>query len=498
MHYDTLIRNALLLDGSGAPGAIGDLGIIGERIAFIGRAGADDTAADVIDATGLALAPGFIDAHTHDDTIVIRDPAMLPKLSQGVTTVIVGNCGISAAPVTLRGEPPDPMNLLGPAAAFCFPSFADYRAAVDAAVPALNVAALVGHTALRNNVMPALDRTATDAEIAAMRTQLRESLDAGALGLSTGLAYANAHQATTDEVVALAGELDRVGGLYATHLRSEFEPVLEAIEEACEIGQRASAPVIVSHLKCAGAGNWGRSPQLLGALEQAGRYQAVGCDCYPYAASSSTLDMKQVTSDFPITITWSTPHPEMGGRQLADVAAEWQVSLHEAAQRLQPAGAVYYGMSEDDVRRILSHPLTMVGSDGLPDDPLPHPRLWGAFARVLGHYSRDVGLFPLHEAVHKMTGLPARRFGLAGRGVLAAGNWADLVMFHPEHIADRARFDDPVQPAAGIHGVWVNGVPAYRDGVPLARNGRFLAREHDLRDGFAAASPPRPTQSQSN
>ncbi|MDO7897269.1 N-acyl-D-amino-acid deacylase family protein [Pseudomonas citrulli] len=484
MLYDTLIRNARVIDGRNTPGYSADVAIRAGRIERIGDLG-EARAATQIDAAGRVLAPGFIDVHTHDDTVVIRQPHMLPKLSQGVTTVIVGNCGISAAPVSLRGDPPDPMNLLGPARAFAYPRFSDYRDAVEAAAPAVNVAALVGHTALRSNHLDDLLRTASAAEIAAMRRQLRESLEGGALGLSTGLAYANAFCATTDEVMQLTEELSAFGAVYTTHLRSEFEPVLEAMAEAFQIGRHAQSPVIISHLKCAGAGNWGRSPQVLAALEDAARHHPVGCDCYPYAASSSTLDLKQVTDAHRITITWSTPHPSVGGRDLADIAGEWGVSLLEAAGRLQPAGAVYYGMDENDVRRILAHPLSMVGSDGLPEDPFPHPRLWGAFPRVLGHFSRDVGLFPLHTAVHKMTGLSAARFGLKDRGEIREGHWADLVLFDPQAIRDVADFNQPQRAAEGIDGVWVNGVLSYGAGQANGRReGRFLARQGDLREGF--------------
>ena len=476
MNYDTLIRNAQVIDGSNTPGYVADVALRAGRIACIGDL-SGRRATHEIDAAGRVLAPGFIDVHTHDDTVVIRQPQMLPKLSQGVTTVIVGNCGISASPVTLRNEPPDPMNLLGNKAAFSYPRFADYRTAVQAARPALNVAALIGHTALRSNHMDDLQRTATATEIQAMRLQLRESLDAGALGLSTGLAYASAFNADTDEVLQLAEELTAFGALYTTHLRSEFEPVLEAMDEAFLIGRTARVPVIISHLKCAGAGNWGRSPHLLAALEQAAKDHPVGCDCYPYAASSSTLDLKQVTDAFRITITWSTPHPQMGGRDLQDIAAQWGVSLVAAAQRLQPAGAVYYGMDESDVRRILAHPLSMIGSDGLPDDPFPHPRLWGAFPRVLGHFSRDVGLFPLHTAVHKMTGMSAARFGLTERGQIREGHWADLVLFDAEKVRDVADFNAPQQAAEGIDGVWVNGVLSYQQGGANGqRAGVFLPR----------------------
>ncbi|MCD0495650.1 D-aminoacylase [Achromobacter sp. MY14] len=487
--YDTLIGNVRVLDGTGGPEYRASVALADGRIKAIGALpGAQ--ARQIIDGTDLALAPGFIDVHTHDDTNVIRTPGMLPKLSQGVTTVVVGNCGISASPVSLRAEPPDPMNLLGSREDFAYPSFSDYTRAIEAARPAVNVAALVGHTALRSNHMDRLDRVATRDEVLAMREQLREALAHGAIGLSTGLAYASAIEADTDEVKLLAEALDEFGALYTTHLRSEFAAILDAMQEAFDIAQHARVPVVVSHLKCAGAGNWGRTKEVLFALENAGRMQHVGCDCYPYSASSSTLDLKQVTDEFDIDITWSVPHPEQARRKLADIAADWGVSLMDAARRLQPAGAVYHNMHEDDVRRVLSHPLTMVGSDGLPNDPMPHPRLWGAFPRVLGHYSRDVGLLPLIQAVHKMTGLSAARFGLADRGLVREGYHADLVLFNPDTVIDRATFAAPVQTAAGIEAVWVNGALSYRHGQPTGeRAGRWLPRNGDLRASFGAASP---------
>jgi N-acyl-D-glutamate deacylase/N-acyl-D-amino-acid deacylase len=488
MLYDLIIRDALVIDGSDIPGFRADVAIRDGRIQRIGSLDGV-SAEEEINAAGRVLAPGFIDVHTHDDTVVIRHPAMLPKISQGVTTVIVGNCGISASPVSLGGDPPDPMNLLGTAAAFVYPRFSDYRNAVDKARPAVNVAALIGHTALRSNHMDDLQRTASPDEISAMREQLHDSLEAGALGLSTGLAYASAFSAETTEVKQLAEELTAFGAVYTTHLRSEFEPVLEAMDEAFDIGRHAKSPVVISHMKCAGAGNWGRSPQLLASLEKAAEDHPVGCDCYPYAASSSTLDLKQVTDAFRITITWSTPHPDQSGRDLKDIATEWQLSLLDTARKLQPAGAVYYGMDEKDVERIMSHPLSMIGSDGLPEDSFPHPRLWGAFPRVLGHFSRDLGLFPLHTAVHKMTGLSAARFGLHERGLIREGYCADLVLFNPETVRDVADFKDPQRAADGIDGVWVNGKLSYADGKAQGeRQGRFLPRSGSLLGGFSATT----------
>ncbi|WP_211443616.1 N-acyl-D-amino-acid deacylase family protein [Collimonas humicola] len=480
---DTLILNVAVIDGSGSAPYAADVALDGGRIVRIDSGGAllGWHAGQVIDGKGKVLSPGFIDVHTHDDTNVIRTPAMLPKLSQGVTTVVVGNCGISAAPVSLKAEPPDPMNLLGEASAFSYPTFASYVAAVNQAQPSINVAALIGHTALRSNQMDRLDRAASDSEIAAMCAQLREALAHGALGLSTGLAYGNAIMAPTAEVLALAEPLAEAGALYATHLRSEFADILEAMDEAFRIGKHARVPVVISHMKCAGVENWGRSGEVLAALEQAQRYQPVGCDCYPYTASSSTLDLKQVTDTIDIMVTWSEPEPAMGGKMLAAIAAEWQVSLMDAARRLQPAGAVYHCMTDDDVNRILSHPATVVGSDGLPNDPLPHPRLWGAFPRVLGHYSREQKLFPLTVAIRKMTGLSAERFGLSERGLVREGYWADLVLFDPETVRDAATFADPMQPAEGIEAVWVNGALSYLGGAEKAptalRAGRFLARQ---------------------
>lgn len=482
--YDLIISSARIIDGTGEKSFTADIAIHNGFIAAIGDLNAS-TATQKINANGCALAPGFIDVHTHDDIHVIRQPEMLPKISQGVTTVIVGNCGISASPGIIADTPPDPMTLLGNADEFIYHDFSTYRNAVDAAQPAVNVAALIGHTMLRQNHMDRLDRVATPDEVEKMRVQLRDALANGALGLSTGLAYASAIASDTEEVKTLAQELNKYGGVYTTHLRTEFDGILDAIDEAFDISTYAQSPLIISHLKCAGAGNWGRSGEIINKVETLANSHPVGCDCYPYSASSSTLDLKQVTNDFDIVITWSEPHPEMSGRTLKNIASEWHISLLEAAKKLQPAGAVYHGMHEADVRNILSHPLTMVGSDGLPNDPLPHPRLWGAFPRVLGHYSRDLALFSLEEAVRKMTSLSADRFGLSSRGKIKVGLAADLVLFNPLLIKDTANFSQPAQAAEGIEAVWVNGVLTYHQKkLTGQRAGKFLPRSRDLREGF--------------
>ncbi|MHB1935114.1 MAG: N-acyl-D-amino-acid deacylase family protein [Acidobacteriaceae bacterium] len=473
----TLIRNVQVADGGGGSPEMADVAIDQDRVVAIGNL-RGYTAEDILDGDGKVLAPGFIDVHTHDDISVVRAPQMLPKLSQGVTTVVVGNCGISAAPAQLHGEPPDPMNLLGDANDFCYPTFAAYIHAVAAAHPAVNVAALVGHTALRNNHMDRLDRAATSAEIQAMRGQLQEALDHGAAGLSTGLAYLSAYSASTEEVMSLAGPLAAAGAIYATHLRSETETILRSMDEAVRIGRHAEVPVVISHLKCAGIANWGRSAEVLAWLDQARKIQPIGCDCYPYAAGSSTLDLRQVDERVKIQITWSKTHPEKAGQTLAEIAAGWGVQQIEAAKLLQPAGAIYHSIAEEDMRAILRHPGTMIGSDGLPNDPLPHPRLWGTFPRVLGRYCRELDLFSVGEAVRKMTSLPAQRFGLANRGWIREGYCADLVLFDPATVRDVATFEDPVRTSAGIEAVWVNGTLSYRGQTPTGqRAGRFLPRQ---------------------
>lgn len=474
---NTMIAGAMLYDGTGGEGYLADVTIRDGRIAAVSPA--TDTPPDnALDARGLALAPGFIDAHTHDDLVAITRPAMTPKITQGVTTVVVGNCGISAGAGCANGVAlPDPMVLLGAPDAFRYDTFAAYAAAVDAAAAATNVVALVGHTALRARHLDRLDRDASVAERTAMRADLADALAAGAFGFSTGLAYANAIHATTDEVMAVAEALRGTGGIYCTHLRSEGAGIVAAIDEAVAIARHAAAPLVVSHLKCAGAPQHGRSGAILARLEAAAATHPVGCDCYPYTASSSTLDVGQVVPETAITVTWSEPEPAQAGRLLTDIAAEWGVDPRDAARRLQPAGAVYHCMAAADVDRILAHRLTMVGSDGLPCDPRPHPRLWGSFPRVLAHYVRERDLLSLPVAVRKMTGLTADRLGLVDRGYVRAGLAADLVLFDPARIADRARYDDPERPAEGVLGVWVNGVATLdRGGVTGARGGRLLRR----------------------
>ncbi len=474
--YDVLFTGGTVIDGTGAPRVRADVAVAGDRIAAVGElAGAQ--AARVIDARGRIVAPGFIDAHTHDDNLLLVDPAMTPKTSQGVTTVIAGNCGVSLAPLRPGRPVPPPLDLLGVPEDFRYPRFADYVARLDETPPAANAGLLVGHSALRLDTMDDVDRPATAPEIDAMRERLAEGMEAGAIGFSTGLIYGPNKAATTDEVAAVAEVAGAAGGLYVTHMRNEHDGVEEAMEEAFEIGRRAGAGVVISHHKCAGRQNFGRSRDTLARIEKAREGQSVGLDVYPYTAGSTVLLAEMVEKAERVIVTWSEPHPEHAGRDLAEVAAELGVDALAAVERLNPAGGIYFMMDEADVQRIIAYEHSMIGSDGLPHDRHPHPRLWGTFPRVLGHYARDLGLLTLEDAVRRMTGLTAAQFGLTDRGEVRAGACADLVVFDAETIAARATFETPMQPAAGIDVVMVNGQVIREGGrATAARPGRALRR----------------------
>ena len=476
---DLIIRDATIFDGTGGPRFRGDVGVTGDRIAAVGDLAAATADREIL-AAGRALAPGFIDAHTHDDRAVLCGPeCMLCKMSQGVTTVVVGNCGISLSPVRLKTRPPPPLDLIGDESWWTFGSFAEYAQRLARDPPPLNTVALVGHMSLRLEAMGGdTGRPATEREAAHMQARLAEALAEGASGFSTGLYYPPNSSAPTDEVIAVAEALRRAGGLYVTHMRDEGDDVLESIEESLQIGRAAGAPVVISHHKCTMPENFGRSGETLPRIAAAAREQLVAFDVYPYSASSTVLLPEQVRPDVAVKITWSVPHPELAGKFLADIAEEWRVALAEAARRLVPAGGIFFSMDERDVQRILAHPLSMIGSDGLPHDAFPHPRLWGTFPRVLGHYARDLGLFSLEAAVHKMTGRTATVFGLENRGVIREGAYADLVLFDPATVRDIADFDQPMRPADGILETFVNGRSAYvhGQGATAAHAGRLLTR----------------------
>jgi len=478
MTYDLLIRGATVIDGTGAARFEADIGVRGGKIERIGSlAGPAKTE---LAARGLVASPGFIDAHTHDDRLMLSAPEMAPKVSQGVTTVVAGNCGVSLAPAP-RGMPKPvtpPIDLMDMEGSwFRFRTFADYVRALEREPPATNCALLVGHSMLRVQAMADLERPASAGEIDAMRAMVDEALEAGAIGASTGLYYEPARAATTEEVIEVCRPLASRNGIYCTHMRDEGDHVVESLEETFRIGRSLGVPVVVSHHKVVGTPNHGRSAETLPIIERAMRAQRIGLDCYPYCASSTILTYDRTLTSSRTLVTWSKPHPEVAGMEVEAIAAQMGLPVEQAVARLLPAGAIYFSMDEKDVQRILGFAHTMIGSDGLPHDAAPHPRLWGTFPRVLGHYARAIGLFPLEVAVHKMTGLTAKTFGLADRGLLQEGRAADITLFDAATIDAGASFERPMRPAHGIDTVIVNGAPVWREGKPTgARPGKVLRR----------------------
>ncbi|NYH21645.1 N-acyl-D-amino-acid deacylase family protein [Paraburkholderia bryophila] len=473
---DLIIENGTVIDGTGAPRKACDVGVEGGRITLLGDL-RGVPAAQRFDARDRIVAPGFIDVHTHDDQLLLEPvDGPHPKLSQGVTTVITGNCGISLAPLVMR-DPPAPLSLLGDDDVWRFSRFADYLDALDDARPALNAACLVGHTTLRARHMASLDRSATRDEIARMSRDLAEALEAGAIGMLTGLYYPPARAASAQEVIDIGRPLSAARGVLTMHLRDESDAIDDALREALQIGRALAIDTVVSHHKIIGRNNHGHSTETLAMLDAASAHQSVCFDCYPYNASSTMLLPARVKQSDEVLVTWSKADPTAAGHSLFALAKARNVDPEALAASLTPAGAIYFAMSEDDVSRILAHPMSMIGSDGLAHDAQPHPRLWGTFPRVLGHYTRERRLFTLETAIHKMTALSARRFGLEGRGTIALGYCADLVVFDEQRIADHATFEHPTRVSSGIDAVIVNGEFACRDGMPVnVHAGRVIRR----------------------
>lgn len=476
MQANIVFRNAMVIDGTGCERSVADVAVCDDRIVAAGelsrwRGGIE------VDCRGYVLAPGFIDPHVHHDEVVLADPTMACMVSQGVTTIINGNCGFSIAPLKVDAPFPAPLDIILTPGVPKFRRFREYRAKLDAEPPAVNTACLIGHGTLRINEMADLGLAADTAELRAMRQALDEALSDGGIGLSTGTFYPPARAAPTSELIAMAEVAHAHGKLYVTHMRDEGDRVVVALEETLEIGREAGCGVHVSHHKCAGLANHGLSETTLTMIDAARARQDVGLDTTPWVASSTMLNSGRHRQATRVMVADSVPHPEMAGRDLDDVAAEWGVDQDAALERLLPATGIFFIMDESDVRRILTYPHTIVCSDGISRGKHPHPRVWGTFPRVLGHYARDVGLFSLEEAVRRMTTMPAERFGLTGRGRIASGCYADLVLFDPATIAEGATFEDPVHPATGIVSTYVNGRQVWREGGATgARPGRTLDR----------------------
>ncbi|HEX5190246.1 MAG TPA: D-aminoacylase [Streptosporangiaceae bacterium] len=482
---DLIIRNALIADGNGTPLADGDVAIGDGRILSTGaeRALAGQDTVD-LDARGeLVCAPGFIDVHTHDDAALIRHPDLEFKVAQGCTSLVIGNCGFSGFPATGVDD-------IESVAGGDWPDLDGYRAAVSAAGFAANAMALVGHNTLRSLTIGREDpRGASAAEITTMRDHVRRAMDQGACGLSTGLIYSPGKWAPTEEIIALAAAAAEAGGVYATHMRNEGDQLLDAVAEAMRVSAESGCPLHISHHKAAGQQNWGKVADSLALVD---RENAAGADItldfYPYTASSGP--MAEYTTPETVTQDWANrnqfatcpPFPRYQGRMVAAVAADEGMTVPDLIRQVltAPGGrrtiSIGFGMSEDDLVTNVRHPLMMVGSDGIPDlNGLPHPRLYGTFPRVFAQYVRERQEISVPEAVRRMTSLPADRFGLAGRGRLTPGAWADVVVFDPATFRDTATFADPRREPEGMAWVIVNGQVAYDHGHHTgARSGLLL------------------------
>ncbi len=457
MSYDIIIRNASIVDGTGAPPFEASIGVRGDRIATVGDIA--ERGAVELDARGLSVAPGFIDVHSHDDWAVLLTPEMDFKVMQGVTTDVVGNCGMGAAP--------------NPAAAVIFralhgesakvPDWTDYAGylrTMDENPASINVAVLAGHGSLRLGAMGNAKREPTRDEMATMCGWLRDAIDAGAVGLSTGLIYEPGRYARTAEIIELARQMQGTGALYASHMRNEAAGLLDSIRETIRIGAEAGVPVQISHHKASGLENWGMVRESLRLIEEA---RATGLDVtadqYPYTSGSTVLAAViqnggldesgarggiGIVPPERILIASMPSHPEWEGRRLDQIAAEMDLGAIEAARKIvgeDPGTVVVLDlMSEDDVRMVMTHPSTMIGSDGLAMGAKPHPRLYGTFPRVIGHYAREGGVMSLEAAIHRMTGMAAEKFHLRDRGVIREGAFADLVIFDAEEIVDTATY----------------------------------------------------------
>lgn len=496
--YDLLITNARIVDGSGNPWFRADVAIKDGRIARIGRLG-PDTANRTVDARGQILAPGFIDVHTHVES-VYNSPAAENFVRMGVTTLVTGNCGGSTTEV------------------------AEFLGRINKEPLAINLATLIGHGSVRRKAMGLDDRAPTPEELKQMESIVEQAMKDGAVGLSTGLIYVPGTYAKTDEVVALARVAAKYQGLYATHMRNEGDKVADAIRESIQIGEQAGLPVDISHFKISNKKLWGQSPMTLGLVREArARGLSVTVDQYAYTASSTSLDSRlpawlraggldeskkrladQATrdrvfkemkdtlkksgfKDYSYAVVASyRPDKSFNGKSIAEITKQVKnksdvtSQIEQILEMFEAGGAsmVYHSMGEDDVKRIMQEPFTMIASDAgvrQLDDSVPHPRGYGNNARVLGRYVRELKLISLEDAIRKMTSLPAQTFGFRDRGLIREGLAADLVIFDENTIIDQATFDKPHQFPLGIGYVIVNGTPVLENNqMTSARSGVAL------------------------
>lgn len=512
--YDILIKNGQIIDGSGEAGYQADLGIKDGKIVCIGQLAAEQ-AQETIDATNLAVTPGFVDIHCHSDSVLFKNPREEGKILQGVTTETIGNCGLSAAPVN-----PATLDLLQKYTAAIFAdgklewdwqTTGEFLECIEKRKTIGNVAALVGHGTVRIAVMGFDDRKPTAAELTQMQQLVKESLAQGAFGLSSGLIYPPGVFSETDEMIELCRPVAEAGGLYATHMRNEGTLMLESVEETIRVGRETGVSLEISHHKAAGQPNWGKVKRSLALMAEASSQgMNIHCDVYPYIASSTVLGAllppwaqeggaekllqrltdpvcrSRIKTEFSAGIpgwdrfatgdNWENiiiascgVHHEWEGKSLAALAEArseepadtlFDIMLEEKGDILMMA----FMMCEEDVATVLRHPLSMAGSDAIPSKGKPHPRFYGTFPRVLRKYVREDGVLTLPEAIRKMSALPAKTLGLVDRGLIRVGMAADIAVFDPAVVADHAQYQDPCQYSTGMELVLVNGQVAVRKG----------------------------------
>lgn len=428
----------------------------------------EENAKVIIDATKLVLCPGFIDVHSHDDYAVFCNPDVDYKILQGITTEIVGNCGLGAAPFRKNQNSFQifhPKSLLPKC-----DNYTSYVRALNDFPFSVNLAFLVGHNTLRSYVMENIKHKLSIKEMNRMCELLNEGLSAGALGFSSGLIYEPGCYATEDELIILAKETTKSEGIYTTHLRNESDKLLEAVTEAISISTKAKISLQISHHKALERRNWGLVKQSLQLIEEArARGLDVTADQYPYTSSSTILSaalrdgrIERINADDILIASISnTSGANFIGKTLSQLCKEWELSSIETANRLLKSGETFVvinSMSEEDICTVMKHETTMIGSDGVPSDiGNPHPRLYGTFPRVLGHYVREKKLLTFEQAVYRMTGLPATKFKIKKRGFIKENYYADLVLMNPDKVQDTATYDDPRQYPLGIEYVFVNG-----------------------------------------
>jgi N-acyl-D-amino-acid deacylase len=532
--FDWLIVNGRVIDGTGRQPFFADVGIVGEQIAAVGQLFHAE-AKNRIDAMGKFVAPGFIDIHTHFDIALLAHPEAYCSISQGVTTVVIGNCGHSPVPIVgkRRNELRQLLSVIEAGIEWRWERFGEFLDELGAVRPAVNVVPLVGHCALRASVVGFENRPAKTDELKAMQRLMEECMDEGAWGLSSGLIYPPSAFASIDELVALNEVVARRGGIYATHMRSESDALLTAVVEALQTAIRSGVKLQISHHKASRKPNWGKVEVTLQLIERAALNHDVNFDAYPYTAGSSYLAqllplwafeggpsvmlerlkdkhqrqqiLEALESDE--SLEWdkvlvasvaSDEYRPLQGKAVTEIANQLGLSpaetvLHLIEHEQNAVTMVWFVMDERDVERVLTHPLCLIGSDALtipasieprpsplvprPISSLPyvHPRTYGTFPKVLRWLVKETGKLTWHEAIAKMTGKTAEKLGLKRRGLVRESYFADLIVFDPERVRDCATYENPHLPAEGIEWVFVNGVPALANGQPTGeRNGQVL------------------------